>query len=63
MKRNKLIKHLNKNGCELERHGGRHDQFINAATGSVSMVPRHAEIKRFTAQQICKQLGIPIKDN
>ncbi|MDA3880247.1 MAG: type II toxin-antitoxin system HicA family toxin [Prolixibacteraceae bacterium] len=60
MKRQKLIKFLRKNGCELFREGGNHSIFLNTATGNISAVPRHNEIKKLTVRNICKDLEIPI---
>ena len=58
MKRRDLIQHLEQNGCQLLREGGRHTIYVNRAEGKVSAVPRHAEIKEWTALRICKDLGI-----
>jgi mRNA interferase HicA len=60
MKRIKLIKHLSKSGCYLLREGGRHSVYFNPASGKVSTVPRHPDVKQFTAEKICKDLGILI---
>ncbi len=59
MKRNKLIQHLQENGCELLREGGRHSIWWNPSTKLKSAVPRHREIKEFLAKKICKDLDIP----
>jgi len=40
MKRNHLIKHLSKQGCELLREGGRHSIWKNRQTGEMTAVPR-----------------------
>lgn len=58
MKRADLLKHLSKHGCSLIREGGKHSVFFNAQTGKTSTVPRHKEVNTFTAQQVCKDLGI-----
>lgn len=58
MKRAKLIKHLTNNGCYLLREGGRHSVFINPGSGKISTVPRHPDVKQFTAEKICKDLDI-----
>jgi predicted RNA binding protein YcfA (HicA-like mRNA interferase family) len=58
MKRNQLIKHLLKNGCELLREGGRHSIWKNRQTGDMTAVPRHNEIREFMARKICRDLGI-----
>ncbi|HMC93323.1 MAG TPA: type II toxin-antitoxin system HicA family toxin, partial [Polyangia bacterium] len=49
MKRRDLLRHLQANGCELLREGGRHSVFVNRANRKVSTVPRHSEIKDFLA--------------
>jgi mRNA interferase HicA len=59
MKRNKLIKYLDKNSCCLVREGGKHSLYKNTETGNMSTVPRHAEIKENLCRKICKDLGIP----
>ncbi|MDM8536146.1 type II toxin-antitoxin system HicA family toxin [Desulfobacterales bacterium HSG17] len=58
MKRNELIRHLLKNGCELLREGSRHSIWRNIRLGNMTAVPRHNEIKEFMAQKICKDLDI-----
>ena len=60
MKRNKLIRHLNENGCYLLREGSNHSLFFNPINNAISTVPRHGDIKKFTAQKICKDLSIAI---
>lgn len=59
MKRSELKRHLKKQGCDLVRHGGRHEIWENTATGATAAVPRHEQVKRNTARQICKDLEIP----
>ena len=58
MKHVKLVKHLEKNGCYLLRQGGNHSIYFNPENGKISAVPRHKEVKNFTAIKICKDLGI-----
>jgi mRNA interferase HicA len=60
MKRLDLIRHLEKNGCQFLREGGRHTIYVNRARKKVSSVPRHKEILEFTARKICKDLEVPI---
>ena len=60
MKRTKLIKHLTKNGCYLLREGRNHSIFYNPNSAKISTVPRHPDIKQFTAKKICKDLDIAI---
>lgn len=60
MKRTKLINHLSKNGCILLREGKKHSIFYNPTTEKISAVPRHSDIKQFTAEKICKDLEVVI---
>lgn len=59
MKRSDLLAHLSTYGCRLEREGSRHSIWMNPATGDIQAVPRHREIKKFTARSICRRLTIP----
>ena len=60
MKRHKLIRHLEGNGCYLLREGNNHSLYFNPANGAISTVPRHSDVKKFTARKICKDLSIVI---
>ena len=60
MKRRTLEQHLRAHACEFLRHGGNHDVWINPTTMKLAPIPRHVEIKRGTARQICKSLGVPL---
>lgn len=62
MKRRDLERHLLLHGCELLRHGSKHDVWWKPATGRRSTVPRHAVIARGTVRAICNQLEIPLPD-
>jgi len=57
MKRTDLVRKLEKEGCLLIRHGGRHDWYQNPKTGVSQPVPRHREIKEFLARHILKKLA------
>ncbi len=57
MKRNKLIKHLNKHGAFFLREGRRHSIFQRESFKT--QVPRHSEIVDELARKICKDLQIP----
>ena len=59
MKRRELIRHLERHGCELLREGGGHTLYVNRSGGRISAVPRHSEVKEFTALKICKDLEVP----
>jgi mRNA interferase HicA len=62
LKRHELIDHLKRQGCQLNREGGRHSIYANPANGAKAPVPRHAEIDNRLAQKICQQLAIkPIR--
>jgi mRNA interferase HicA len=56
MKRTDLVRRLEAEGCELVRHGGRHDWFRNPRTGISQPVPRHREIDENLAKHILKKL-------
>jgi predicted RNA binding protein YcfA (HicA-like mRNA interferase family) len=57
MKRTELLKRLHRNGAVFVRHGGKHDVYIQPRTGIETTVPRHEEIKEFTAKSIMKTLS------
>ena len=56
MKRRDLIKQIEKMGCILIRHGGKHDWYQNPKTKVSQPVPRHNEIKECLAKHIIKML-------
>ncbi|MCL2806365.1 MAG: type II toxin-antitoxin system HicA family toxin [Treponema sp.] len=56
MKRTKLLQVLNQMGVIFVRHGKKHDVYIQPATRIETTVPRHADIKEFTAKSIIKTL-------
>jgi mRNA interferase HicA len=58
IKRRKLERHLRAHGCELARHGAKHDVWRGGGKRR-STVPRHSEIPTTTARAICRQLGVP----
>ena len=58
MKRKEFIQQLLKDGCQLHRHGTRHDIYINPANGKKQPVPRHKEIENELARHIRKWLGL-----
>lgn len=59
MKRRDLIRHIEKNGCEFLREGGKHTVYVNRKEKKVSTIPRHREIDEYLARRICKDLAIP----
>ncbi len=58
MKRGELIRQLVRAGCELYRHGSRHDVYLNPANGKKQPIPRHSEIDDTLAKHIKKYLGL-----
>ena len=56
MKRRDLIKKLEESGCNLIRHGSRHDIYHNPSTGHSEPVPRHREVNELLAKKIIKSL-------
>ena len=59
MKQVDLIKAINAAGCELVRHGAKHDWYRNPITRELQAVPRHREIKERLAQRIIHVLRNP----
>ncbi|MFM9968647.1 MAG: type II toxin-antitoxin system HicA family toxin [Burkholderiales bacterium] len=59
MKRGELIRQLERHGCVLLRHGGRHDIYHNPTNGKKQPFPRHSEIDNLLARHIKKYLGVP----
>lgn len=58
MKRRDFIRELVRAGCYLERHGKKHDLYVNPHNGRKAPVPRHTEIKNSLCDLIREQLGI-----
>jgi mRNA interferase HicA len=56
MKRVDLVRTIVGFGCELVRHGGKHDWYRNPRTGVSQPVPRHREIKESLARRIIRML-------
>jgi predicted RNA binding protein YcfA (HicA-like mRNA interferase family) len=59
VKRRELLRHLERQGCELLREGANHTVYVNRRGGKVSTVPRHREINQFLARRICRDLDVP----
>lgn len=58
MKRQAFVRELEQAGCELLRHGKRHDVFRNPNNGKKAPLPRHREIADTLCAIIRKQLGL-----
>jgi len=56
VKRRDLIAELERAGCVLLRHGGKHDIYHNPDSGKSQPVPRHREINEILAKRIIKDL-------
>ena len=63
MKRTDLVRTINGFGCELVRHGAKHDWYRNPLTGVSQPVPRHREIKEPLARRIIRMLGNPADED
>jgi len=59
MKRVDLIRTIEGFGCDLIRHGGRHDWYRNPNTGTCPPIPRHREIGEGLARRIIRMLSNP----
>jgi predicted RNA binding protein YcfA (HicA-like mRNA interferase family) len=57
VKRQKLEALLSEHGCVKFRDKGKHAVW-KSSDGALASVPRHNEIKKFTARNVCKALGI-----
>lgn len=57
MKRRDLVRAIERLGCILIRHGGRHDWYTNQKTKVSQPVPRHREIPESLARHILKMLS------
>ena len=57
MKRIDLLRQLGEMGCVLLRNGGKHDWYHNPLTKMSQAVPRHRELKEYTARSIIKKLS------
>jgi len=55
MRRRDLERRLRELGWALQRHGGKHDGWINPGGVFTEYVPRHAEINEKLAQAILKR--------
>lgn len=53
MKRLDLVRHLERNGCQLLREGANHSVFVNRKAGKATTVPRHRELNQHLARKIC----------
>jgi len=58
MKRTQLLQILNKMGVVFVRHGKKHDVYKQPATNIETTIPRHDEVKEFTAKSIIKTLSL-----
>jgi mRNA interferase HicA len=56
MKRVDLIKTIEGFGCQLVRHGAKHDWYQNPTTQIAQPLPRHREIKEHLARHIIRML-------
>jgi len=61
MKRTKLLQLLSRMGVVFVRHGKKHDVYKQPLTKIETTVPRHDEIKEYTARSIIKTLS-PVFD-
>jgi predicted RNA binding protein YcfA (HicA-like mRNA interferase family) len=57
--RREVARHLEEHGFRLIREGGNHSIYSDGKR--VVPLKRHSRIDRITANQICKQAGIPAK--
>ncbi len=58
MKRKEFVAKLISDGCQLLRHGSKHDIYYNPRSGLKQPVPRHSELDNTLAHHIRKNLGL-----
>lgn len=61
MKRIDLIREIESLGCQLIRHGAKHDWYVNPKTKVSEAVPRHREINENLARKIIRALSKKIE--
>lgn len=59
VKRRDLVRYLEQNGFHLIREGGNHSIYTNGR--KVIPLKRHKQFDRITANELCKQAGLPPK--
>lgn len=52
IKGNEILKYLNKHNCFLNRHGGKHEVFLNELNKKKTTLPRHTIPDTMTCQSI-----------
>jgi predicted RNA binding protein YcfA (HicA-like mRNA interferase family) len=58
VKRDSLIRHLRRHGCNLKREGRSHSIWTNPNTGQSEAIPRHVEIPDRLVKKICRGLSV-----
>ncbi|MDR2952675.1 MAG: type II toxin-antitoxin system HicA family toxin [Treponema sp.] len=58
MKRTRLLQILGQMGAVFVRHGKKHDVYRQPAIKIETTIPRHDEVKEFTAKSIIKTLSV-----
>lgn len=58
MKRQKVLKYIERFGARFVREGRRHTIYVLAAKGRRTAVPRHPEIHADMVRKICRDLDI-----
>jgi predicted RNA binding protein YcfA (HicA-like mRNA interferase family) len=55
-----IVRLVKSKGCEIVRHGARHDIWRNPKTGNETSIPRHQskELPTGTANRIKQELGL-----
>ena len=59
VKRRDLVQYFEKNGFCFLREGGNHSIYTNG--DKVIPIKRHRQLDRITANELCKQAGLPPK--
>jgi len=59
VKRRDLVRHFEKHGFYLLREGAKHSIYTDGS--KVIPIKRHKQLDRTTANELCKQAGLPPK--
>jgi len=59
VRRQDLLRYLERHGCLFLREGSRHTVYFNPANRKATAIPRHSEIAEPLARKIARDLDLP----
>ena len=60
MSRRELLEHPTAHRGEADRQGGRHEIWLNPATGATAAISPHRTLRRGTVRSVCRALAMPL---